>query len=419
MGMVLLTDKVREKNTFEGNKGMFLSTLDEEAWQSLLSDINQRVENKANVEDFMEELWVTVVKFGEPFLIGTGLDENVRKELLEKKIGPRKQKQDTGAKPCKDSTTLSKKNDDRKISVEVDDKNKTSIMIKDINILKGEARVGGRQESEKRDLVKEVETVMVVTTPPSRGVRSRKRNREAEEASPSADAVSEKNLKKIAPMILARWKTAAYKGGLAARKLTEVMVEVEASTTRGKEEDFKPQNANAKRGFIIGQMWKVNVQKEWISTQHQDAGNQVTSDPLERGATRNTNRPWWISLETTNELENCLKVSRKRQKWATQQRAEINKLEFQSQLGRTWENLRQEYFEDAMRAPSSATSFGMTAGQLLFSRSLAGVALEALTSYEKPRLGDAGTRVYQILVQPIARDNSGLSKRGGKMPPAS
>ena len=36
---------------------------------------------------------------------------------------------------------------------------------------------------------------MVVTTLPSRRVRSRKRKREAAEASPSAEAVSEKNLK--------------------------------------------------------------------------------------------------------------------------------------------------------------------------------------------------------------------------------
>ena len=47
MGMVLLTEEVREKNTFEGNIGMFLSTLDEEAWQRFLSEFNQRMENKA------------------------------------------------------------------------------------------------------------------------------------------------------------------------------------------------------------------------------------------------------------------------------------------------------------------------------------------------------------------------------------
>ena len=112
MGMVLLTNEIREKNTFEGNKRMFLSTLDEEAWKSFLSEFNQRVENKAKVDDFKEELWDTVVKFGEPVLIDTGLDESVRKELLEKMIGIMKPKQDTRANSCKDSSTLNKKTDD-------------------------------------------------------------------------------------------------------------------------------------------------------------------------------------------------------------------------------------------------------------------------------------------------------------------
>ena len=67
-----------------------------------------------------------------------------------------------------------------------------------------------------------------------------------------------------------------------------------------------------------------------------------------------------------------------------------------------------------MRAPSLAPSlmanpFVRTAGQLLFSWGLARVALEALTSYVKFRLGDTDLRVYQMLVQHIARDNSGLS----------
>ena len=35
---------------------MFLSTLDEEAWQSFLSEFNQRVENKAKVDDGGEVL---------------------------------------------------------------------------------------------------------------------------------------------------------------------------------------------------------------------------------------------------------------------------------------------------------------------------------------------------------------------------
>ena len=53
--------------------------------------------------------------------------------------------------------------------------------------------------------------MMIVTTPPCKGVKSRKRKSHVEELnSPSADAVSEKNLKETAPIILARWKTAAY-----------------------------------------------------------------------------------------------------------------------------------------------------------------------------------------------------------------
>ena len=47
---------------------------------------------------------------------------------------------------------------------------------------------------------------MIVTTPPSRGVRTRKRKGEMEEVSPSAEALSEMNLKKTAPMVLARWR---------------------------------------------------------------------------------------------------------------------------------------------------------------------------------------------------------------------
>ena len=100
----------------------------------------------------------------------------------------------------------------------------------------------------------------------------------------------------------------------------------------------------------------MGIRKEWLSTQHQAIGKQVSCDPLERNATRNTARPWWIALETTKELESCLKeldcgVSHKRWHWATQQKAEINKLELGNQLGRSWENVLLEYFEDATRAP--------------------------------------------------------------------
>ena len=62
------------------------------------------MEKKVEVNDFKEELRSTVVMYGEPVLIGTGLDEKGRKGLLEKMIGLRKQNL------CKDSSTLNKKN---------------------------------------------------------------------------------------------------------------------------------------------------------------------------------------------------------------------------------------------------------------------------------------------------------------------
>ena len=98
------------------------------------------------------------------------------------------------------------------------------------------------------DLFNEVESVMIVTTPPSGEIRSKKMKREVEEASPSTEEVSEKNLKATAPIVLARWKTMAYKGNSWVRRLAEVLVEMEASTTPGMEKDFKPQKANAKKG---------------------------------------------------------------------------------------------------------------------------------------------------------------------------
>ena len=218
------------------------------------------------------------------------------------------------------------------IKVERDDNNKTSKMIKDNNILKA------REEVERPDPDKEVESVMIVATTPSKEIRSRKRRRETEElSSPSADAVSEKNLKETAPMILARLKTAAYKDSSAPRKLAEVTKGMEVSTSSATEEDFRHQKANTERGSTSEQTWEMDVGKEWLSTEHQATGKQVASDPLERNATRNTTRPWWVALETMKELEDCLKkldrgVSRKRRNWAIQQNAEINKLELGNQF---------------------------------------------------------------------------------------
>ena len=77
--------------------------------RSFMDEFNQRVENKVRIDAFKKELWNTVLKFGEPVLIATGLDKKRRKGLLEKMIGLRKQKQDAVANPCKNSSTLNKK----------------------------------------------------------------------------------------------------------------------------------------------------------------------------------------------------------------------------------------------------------------------------------------------------------------------
>ena len=67
-------------------------------------------------------------------------------------------------------------------------------------------------------------------------------------------------MKKTDPMVIARWKTAAYKSNSAARRFAEVLVETEASTTPGTEEDFKPQKANAKKGF---HQWRDAASRRW------------------------------------------------------------------------------------------------------------------------------------------------------------
>ena len=99
-------------------------------WQDFLSKFNRRVGRETKLEDFKEELWSAVMKYGEPVVIGTGLDEKARKELLEKIISLREPKQKTEANPCKDSSTLNEKTDDNGNKIGMDDKNKTSNMIK-------------------------------------------------------------------------------------------------------------------------------------------------------------------------------------------------------------------------------------------------------------------------------------------------
>ena len=88
-------------------------------------------------------------------------------------------------------------------------------------------------------------------------------------------------------------------------------------TDMATEEDFEPQRVKIKRRSNSGQTWEVDVSKEWLSSQHQSVGQQITNDPLEMGLTRNTARSWWTALDTMKELEGFLKkldrgVSRKR-----------------------------------------------------------------------------------------------------------
>ena len=54
MGMILLSAKGREKNTFEVNKDMFLGTLDEDSWREFLSDFNREVDGEITLDDFKE-----------------------------------------------------------------------------------------------------------------------------------------------------------------------------------------------------------------------------------------------------------------------------------------------------------------------------------------------------------------------------
>ena len=141
MGMILFSSEEREKNTFEGNKDMFLGTLDDDAWRKFLKEFNQEVGSETTLDKFKDELWDTVVKFGEPLLMGTGLDEKARKELLSKLVELRKARSRTRDDKCKDSCTLKLKTVVKIVDDVKGDKFGTSNMIKSINILK--ARAGG------------------------------------------------------------------------------------------------------------------------------------------------------------------------------------------------------------------------------------------------------------------------------------
>ena len=94
-----------------------------------------------------------MVKFEEPVLMGIGLDEKVRKELLNKMIKLRETDQKTKDDDSKDSSALKQKADNKMLKFEREDKVNTSNMVKDFNILK--AREGGNHYW-KEDLAKNV-----------------------------------------------------------------------------------------------------------------------------------------------------------------------------------------------------------------------------------------------------------------------
>ena len=144
MTMILLSAEGKEKNTFEGNKTMFLNTLDQEGWQEFLSKIIRKLERKVEVDEFKEEWRDTVVEFGEPIMMGTGLDKAAREYLLNKVVHIRETRPNAEPKPCKDSSTLKKKKERKEVKAKSRDKDKSIFITEDIFIPKtreGESRV--------------------------------------------------------------------------------------------------------------------------------------------------------------------------------------------------------------------------------------------------------------------------------------
>ena len=129
-----------------------LGTLDEKAWREFLSEFNQETNSETTLDNFKEELWNTVVKFGEPVLMGTGLDEKARKELLSEMVKLRETRQKTEDDECKDGSTLKQKTDNKMVKSKGEDKFRTNNMIKSTKILK--ARAGGGKSWKGRTMTK-------------------------------------------------------------------------------------------------------------------------------------------------------------------------------------------------------------------------------------------------------------------------
>ena len=113
--MLFLNSDSKENNIFVGNKTIVLNTMDQEEWQKFLTESNQKVDVKVDVEEFKEELWDIVVEFGEPILMGTGLDKEAREEFFCKMFHIRERRPNTELKSYKDSSTLKKKVENKKV----------------------------------------------------------------------------------------------------------------------------------------------------------------------------------------------------------------------------------------------------------------------------------------------------------------
>ena len=140
-GMILWSAEESEKNTYVGNKAMFLGTMDEKAWREFLREFNREANSETTLNNVKEELWNAVVKFGELVLMATGLDEKARKKLLSRMVELRETQPKTRDDECKDSSTLKQKTVDKIVEDVRGDKIETINIIKSTNILK--ARAGG------------------------------------------------------------------------------------------------------------------------------------------------------------------------------------------------------------------------------------------------------------------------------------
>ena len=141
--------------------------------------------------------------------------------------------------------------------------------------------------------------MMIIAMPPSKVVRSGKRKREVEEASCSVEAVSGNNLKEMAPIVLMRWKTTAYKGNSVTRKLAEVLIEIENATSPGSEKRFQTTRGESEETLhqwsIVGSgywqridlevkpgHWKTSSKKNTDGAYHRHKRDDWTSGQRER-----------------------------------------------------------------------------------------------------------------------------------------